>query len=219
MPSNYVSDIVIDTSWNKWIATSAGLVHYDGVHWFVYDTSNSGIPSNRVQSIAIDNSGTKWLGTSKGLAKYDGSSWQVYNMINSGIIHDYIYTIAIDKMGNKWMGTHHGVAVYNAGGVVTDVEKNDKSLPAGFMLSQNYPNPFNPSTTISYTVANGHSPLLVDLSIYNVLGQKVCTLISEKQNAGEHTVEWNASGFSSGIYFYRVHAGDFVHTKRMVLIK
>lgn len=83
-------------------------------------------------------------------------------------------------------------------------------------INQNYPNPFNPATVISWQLA---VVSYVDLSIYDLLGQKMCTLVSERQEAGNHKVEWDASGFTSGIYFYRIQAGDFVQTKRMLLIK
>jgi hypothetical protein len=90
-----------------------------------------------------------------------------------------------------------------------------------FFLSQNYPNPFNPTTTIKYNVgANDYSLVQdIDLSIFNLLGQKVCTLISQKQSAGFHEVTWNGNEYPSGLYYYRLQAGEFVQTKRMLLIK
>ena len=94
-------------------------------------------------------------------------------------------------------------------------------LPGSFQLAQNYPNPFNPSTEISFSLpSNSH----VELDIYNVLGQKVKSLVSGELTAGEHTVMWdgqNASGatVSSGVYFYRIAAGDFTDTKKMMMLK
>jgi len=83
-------------------------------------------------------------------------------------------------------------------------------------LSQNHPNPFNPATQISYTLArDGH----VKLEIYNLLGQKVATLVDKHQEAGQKRVHWEAKDFSSGIYFYKLTAGDFTATKKMVLIR
>jgi hypothetical protein len=94
--------------------------------------------------------------------------------------------------------------------------------PEIYSLSQNYPNPFNPITTILYTVgAQNFVPLQhIDLSIYNILGQKVMTLINKKQPAGSYKIEWDASGFSSGVYFYRMKADNrFVKTKKLLLLK
>jgi len=89
--------------------------------------------------------------------------------------------------------------------------------PESFSLNQNYPNPFNPTTTIGY-----HLPLAsqVELSIYNILGQKVATLVSAKQPGGSYKVEWDASEFASGVYLYRLATDKgFVQTKKLILLK
>jgi hypothetical protein len=92
----------------------------------------------------------------------------------------------------------------------------DTQLPIEFKLSQNYPNPFNPTTTISYSLPE---PSYVVLEIYNILGQKTKTLVSEHQEAGNHTVVWQANDISSGMYFYRIVAGDHTESKKMLLLK
>jgi PKD repeat protein len=106
----------------------------------------------------------------------------------------------------------------------TAVEESEPGIPTSFMLSQNYPNPFNPSTTIRYAIPQaGH----VTLKIYNLLGKEIAALVNEKQSAGEHTIRWNPVGLPSGIYLYRLQAGDasagsaqrFVATKKLVLMK
>ncbi len=85
-----------------------------------------------------------------------------------------------------------------------------------YKLSQNYPNPFNPSTTISYQLAaEGHATL----KVYNLLGEEVATLVNERLGAGSFTTEWNAAQLPSGIYFYRLQAGSFSETKRLILLK
>jgi hypothetical protein len=94
--------------------------------------------------------------------------------------------------------------------------ENVVSLPIEYSLNQNYPNPFNPRTAITYQLK---ASSYVDLSIYNILGQKVATLVSEKQAAGTYNVEWNASGFPSGLYIYQIKAGDFQQDRKMVLLK
>lgn len=88
--------------------------------------------------------------------------------------------------------------------------------PFEFSLSQNYPNPFNPSTVISYTLpVDG----LVSLKVFNTLGQQVAELMNNVQNAGTHTVEFNAENLSSGIYYYRLETNGLVDTKKMILVK
>ena len=91
-----------------------------------------------------------------------------------------------------------------------------KNLPLSFQLNQNYPNPFNPSTTISYQL---DSPGEVSLEIFNALGQQVATLVDGFQSSGEQTVSWNATSVPSGVYMYRLSAGNSVLTKLMLLIK
>jgi hypothetical protein len=89
-----------------------------------------------------------------------------------------------------------------------------------FHLYQNFPNPFNPRTIIRYNAgANNHSPLQVDLSIYNLLGQKIITLVSGKQTAGLHEAEWNAAGVASGVYLYRLQCGGYSETKKLILMR
>jgi hypothetical protein len=85
-----------------------------------------------------------------------------------------------------------------------------------YTLAQNYPNPFNPMTTIQYSLANTGN---VSLKIYDILGREVATLVNGRQAAGEYTVQFNAANLASGIYFYRLQAGDFVQTKKMMLVK
>jgi hypothetical protein len=83
-------------------------------------------------------------------------------------------------------------------------------------MSQNYPNPFNPSTKISYGIPVSD---LVTLKIYDVLGKEVMTLVNQKQEAGNYQVEFNAASLPSGMYVYRIKSGNFVETKRMMLLK
>ena len=110
---------------------------------------------------------------------------------------------------------------------VTSVEgRDDKSIPKEFILSQNYPNPFNPSTSIEFSVPVNSN---VRLTIYNLLGQEVSTLVSEELNAGNYSVIWNGTdknGFqvSSGVYLYKMKAsgtngGEFQEIRKMILLK
>jgi len=103
--------------------------------------------------------------------------------------------------------------------------KKDTSTPSSFILEQNYPNPFNPTTTISYSIPssvnNGRTQSVVNvtLTIYNSLGQKVATLVNKAQAPGNYSVQFNASNLPSGVYFYKLQAGNFTSTKKMILMK
>lgn len=92
-----------------------------------------------------------------------------------------------------------------------------EALPSVFELKQNYPNPFNPSTTISWALPKAAH---VTISIYNVLGQEVLTLVDKDMVAGNHTTQWDAAATNaSGLYFYRIQADDFSETKKMMMLK
>lgn len=99
---------------------------------------------------------------------------------------------------------------------LTDVHLTDPVGPGAYRLDQNYPNPFNPSTTIRYGLPTKSQ---VMLSVFNILGQHVATLVKESQDAGYHDVRFDGSGLSSGVYFYRLQAGDFIQTKRLLLLR
>ena len=99
---------------------------------------------------------------------------------------------------------------------VTDVKETIPTIPTKFSLSQNYPNPFNPVTTIKYAIS---SEELVQLKVYDILGSEIATLVNQEQNAGSYNVDFNASHLASGIYFYRLQAGSFIGTKKMILLK
>ncbi len=94
--------------------------------------------------------------------------------------------------------------------------KNYSQTPLKFTLSQNYPNPFNPKTIINYQIAKSSD---VKLVVYDILGREVITLVNSKQNAGMYHIEWDGSAYASGVYFYRITAGDFTEVMKMVLIK
>lgn len=93
---------------------------------------------------------------------------------------------------------------------------DSKKLPDSYQLLQNYPNPFNPSTTIKFSVPqNGH----VNLTVFNLLGQEVETLVNEEREQGNHEVKFNASNLPSGIYLYRLQTANTVEAKKMILMK
>jgi len=92
----------------------------------------------------------------------------------------------------------------------------DSPIPTQFELKQNYPNPFNPKTTITFSIPSSE---FVKLSVFNTLGQRVATLVNQRLNAGQYSLLFDASNLNSGIYYYRIEAGNFSSTKRLVLIR
>ncbi len=102
-----------------------------------------------------------------------------------------------------------------SGALATNVD-NKPVMPVKFSLSQNYPNPFNPTTTIEYSLGRES---FVRLKIYDVLGREITTLVQERMAAGKHTVQFDAKDMNSGIYFYKIMAGDFIQSNKMMVIK
>jgi hypothetical protein len=140
-------------------------------------------------------------------------------------------SLAIDAQGHKWIGTYEGgLAVYREGGIIVSVtQSRSAGIPSTFSLSQNYPNPFNPETVIEYQLPKASE---VEISIFNLQGQKVTTLVRGHQTAGAHKIIWNGTDESgrrvaSGIYLYQLKVvdpasggtGNFVMVKKMLVVR
>jgi hypothetical protein len=108
------------------------------------------------------------------------------------------------KRALAWINTTNGVA------------EGEPQVPSQFALSQNYPNPFNPSTTIKFELPRTSQ---VNLTVYDILGREVSVLVNERREAGVHEVKFDGSNLASGVYLYRLQAGAFVSTKKLVLLK
>jgi hypothetical protein len=171
--------------------------------------------------------------TPMALGKYD-------NKLFAGCDSGYIY-ISTDN-GTNWNNFNNGlpvldinclgfidttifVSMNNNGAkiwsrslpsIVVSVNTSQDASPHTFTLSQNYPNPFNPSTTIDYSIPKES---FVTIKVYDLLGRELTTLVNEEKSAGNYNVSFNAGNLSSGIYFYRMHADNFIQTKKLVLIR
>lgn len=101
------------------------------------------------------------------------------------------------------------------------LRKLNSKVPERFDLYQNFPNPFNPSTRIRFDIpdSRGTNTQSVTLVVYNIIRQKVVTLLNNKLKAGEYEIEWNASGYNSGVYFYQLSTRGTSKVKRMILVK
>ena len=114
--------------------------------------------------------------------------------------------------GDQWnWAASKLLVVTNATGVDGELQ-----IPNEFLLDQNYPNPFNPVTSIRYSIPRS---AVVTLKVYDISGKEIAALVNESQQSGEHTIKWNSEGIPSGIYMYRITAGNYTETKRMVLLK
>jgi len=104
----------------------------------------------------------------------------------------------------------------DSGDVLVGIETVSQQVPESYSLGQNYPNPFNPSTTIAFSIPQTE---FVTLKVYNTVGEEVASLVSKQLPAGTYQSSWNAEGFASGVYYYRLEAGKFMQIKKLLLLK
>jgi photosystem II stability/assembly factor-like uncharacterized protein len=199
-------------NWNyPYQDSSLGRYSYDnGSTWLNLNVSGLG---SRVNSIGSYNDvivvGTDTSGVF--LSSNFGNNWI---SVNKGLSDSHIKGIVLHPDGYLLCGTEHkGIFIANLNPTNVD-DINKTSLM--FSLNQNYPNPFNPNTTISWQLAEGSD---ITLKVYDILGREVTTLASEYKPAGKYETELNATSLSSGVYFYQLKAGDFVDTKKLLLLK
>ena len=129
-------------------------------------------------------------------------------------LEDGLYDWSIRAVDAAYVGSVISTGTFQVG-APTSVEA-DKNLPTKFSLEQNYPNPFNPTTTIKYSIPKEG---IVTLKIYNIIGEEVTTLVNENKQVGNYNVSYSATNLSSGIYLYKLSAGSFVETRKMILLK
>jgi photosystem II stability/assembly factor-like uncharacterized protein len=188
-----------------------------GINW---SRVNNGLPTRKVNSLVITSTG-KLFASIQGSGVFqsvdNGDTWISFN---NGLDNLQTRCLAMDSANNIYLGTTTTDTIVKAAiyRLTLPTSVNEKSLPFpnAFILSQNYPNPFNPSTSISFNLP---TRLFVTLKVFDCLGREISTLISGELNAGAHIKQWNATDMPSGIYYYRISAGDFIQTKKFVLIK
>jgi Secretion system C-terminal sorting domain len=110
----------------------------------------------------------------------------------------------------QWLDSNYSTCI------MVNKEEQSVIVPKVFSLYQNYPNPFNPATTIKFDLPKA---VYTKLTVYDVLGRVVTTLVNQKMNAGSYDINWDASSYASGAYVYKLEAGDYISVKKMILVK
>ena len=169
--------------------------------------SNTSISTHRIQ-ISTDSNFSVVVFDSSGIV------YHYYQMPNNILQLNMLYYWRVN--GTNVLGTGPWSAVWNFRVRDTGIEKISSIIPAEFRLHNNYPNPFNPETNIKFEIPGSS---LVIITIYDLLGNKITTLLNQHLSAGVYKVNWIATNLASGIYFYRMESKDFIDTKRMVLLK
>ncbi|MGH7454151.1 MAG: T9SS type A sorting domain-containing protein [bacterium] len=176
--------------------------------------SITGLTNTNVLTLVINSNGHILAGTNNGVfhSTDNGANW---SPINSGLINTNVNALAIGRDGHIFAGTN-GSAFRSAKPITTTGEEISSSIPALFSLEQNYPNPFNPSTTIQFNLAKR---MTVNLKVFDVSGREVATLVDETLGPCTYKVVFEANSLPGGVYFYRLEAGEFMQTKKLVAIK
>jgi hypothetical protein len=226
LTGNPVIDIDIDSEGRMWAISSEPLevFSYDGTLWQYFNQYNSPIvDSLSFTVLEIDDNDNIFIGSEyNGIYEYDGTNWTILNSENSGLMHNNVKAIHKDSQSNtKWIGTWAGgLAAYNEEGFNLKINDNLYGLNY-FKLFHAYPNPFNPVTTLRYDLPEYEN---VNITIYDMMGRQVKTLINGSQTAGYKSIQWDATNntgqpVSAGLYLYTIEAGKFRQTKKMVLLK
>jgi photosystem II stability/assembly factor-like uncharacterized protein len=171
-------------------------------------------PSCTVSWLVINSSGQIFAATYGGGVYVSRDSGATWAELNSGLPTNNIQSIAVTQKNQAYVATQ-SMGVFVAENA-TSVEPRGQLTPSRFVLYQNYPNPFNPTTVINYQL---EAESFVSLKVYDVLGREVETLVSERQTAGSHSVTFNAANLPTGVYFYRLEAGTYRDTKKLLLLK
>jgi len=181
----------------------------NGSHWMNASTGTIVMSLATIDSIFIAGD---FMG--RAFISYDhGSNW---SQISTGLPNDYITSLCINS-SYLFAGTEaNGVWKRSLSEILTKVKTNMPELPNKYSLQQNFPNPFNPTTNISFDIP---SQSFVFLKIFDIIGREVSTLVSEELPAGHYSRQWSAINFPSGVYFYRLQAGNYVEVKKLILLK
>ncbi len=209
-------------------------VTFSGLRWrdpqpHVFKSSDSGqhwsdisanLPDAPINAMAVDPENTSMLFVGNDVGAFvsfnGGQSWQI---LDQGMPAVVVNDLKIHPVSHELIAGTHGRSMYKLDiSQLTGIkDKQVSQAPEQFILYGNYPNPFNPRTSIKYRVA---SAAQVNLTVFNALGQKVATLVSRRQPAGEYKVEWDASGFASGVYYCTLSTDQgFVQSRKLVLLK
>lgn len=204
-----------------------------GIQQWAQSYSGSGNGFNIAYDISVDLEGNSYVtgnisvsGSAFDFAtvKYNSSGvqqWtQIYNGPGNG--NDVARSIAVDAARNVYVtgqstgsGTNFDFTTIKYSQPIGIIQISTE-VPSGFSLNQNYPNPFNPVTNIEFSIPGSS---IVKLAVYDMTGRELEVLVSRDLSAGRYKAEWNAANYSSGVYFYKLSAGSFDQTKKMILVK
>lgn len=228
IPNRYVTDIHIDPFNSANVYASFG--GFGTGH--IYKTTNSGtswqdisgnLPDVPHQSVCIDPLYPQNIYAGNDLGVFvsttGGNSWYEFK---AGMPYAMVFDLKIVETNRMLRAATHGNGVYQRKLVESPIgiTQTGNEIPKEFKLGQNYPNPFNPSTKIKFSIPQSSARgVLTKLFVYDISGRLVRTLVNQTMNAGSYEVTFDGNGLASGVYFYKLLAGSYVETKKMLMIK
>jgi len=197
---------------------------YDEYFGRILKTTNGGMTWNEqwngsfshITSIYFDDSNTGWAVGDHGVilnTTDSGENWVQQSSLTSARLSSIHF---VDSK-SAWIVGSGGTILHTTNGGVSFIDKEEiDEIPTNYSLTNNFPNPFNPITKIRYSVPQSSS---VVIKVFDILGNEIETLVNEEKSVGTYEITWYAENLPSGIYFYRLQAGSFAETKKMILIK
>jgi len=213
--NNFLRAVHFVSETTGWVAGNSGTIFKTTDAGESWQEQTSGTTEG-LYSIAFVNSATGWIAGGSGLILFTSDGGNNWTAQNSGTAQ-WLSSLSFSSESLGWAVGNEGTIVHTTNGGVTFIgNEEDGEIPNKFLLEQNYPNPFNPITKIKYSVPRSSQ---VQIKIFDVLGNEIETLASEEKSVGTYEINWNAINLPSGVYFYQLKAGEFVITKKMILLK
>lgn len=211
----WLNDVCFVDSNNGWAVGDSGKILYttnSGIEW---NNQTSSLTS-KLYKVCFNNAELGWIvgGDNTILNTTDGGTTWVTQVTNANYGFSDVFFV---DANTGWAVGDYGTILHTTNGGVSFVEEEQfDEIPMEFLLSQNYPNPFNPSTRIKYQVSSISRAYLV---VYDVLGNEIEILVNEEKPVGIYEVTWYAEDLPSGVYFYQLRTGEFIETKKMILLR
>ena len=202
-----------------WVVALGGTIHRTtngGANWVLYSTGTS----LSLSSLFFVDENTGWVCGDNDIIRKTtngGISWVSQGSYGGGWLNAFHFV----NSTTGWVVGDEGAILKTTTGGSTFIRNISSEIPGKFSLYQNYPNPFNPITKIKFDIPSDvrRKTLDVKLIIYDITGREIQTLVNEKLNPGTYEVTFDGSNFASGVYFYQLISGDFVATKKLILLK
>jgi photosystem II stability/assembly factor-like uncharacterized protein len=214
---SYINSIFFINSLTGWAACYDGTILKTINGGNFWEQIYNGNYNDYIKSIFFVNPNTGWVSGNSGriFKTYNGGyNWYRQQSHSGG----YLNSIYFVSPSTGWVVGENGIILKttDGGGPPIVVKPVSQEVPKDFSLSQNYPNPFNPLTKIKFKIPKQSNTKLI---VFDILGREVATLVNEHLDPGTYEIEWDASNYSSGVYFYKLSAGNYTETKRMILVK